>query len=386
MTEEIHDQDYSPGQNLFQEPGLLANMLQTLVRSALEEELTRYLGAQPYQRSDQRRGWRNGSKPRTMKTAVGELRFDVPQTRDAGFRTSVFERYQRSDKALVCAIQEMVVKGVSTREVADVLQEMAGFEVSAATVSRAMTELDQEIQAFFSRPLKDHEYPYLVVDARYEKIRIGGRIRSQAVLIVAGINDEGRREVLSLKVGDSESKECWGEVFADLKTRGIRGVEIIVSDAHLGIQAALQKHFQGAAWQRCKVHMMRELLAKVSYKSYNELAKDLRAVWGSEEKERCLEVAEEVAVKWETKAPAMARALRSGVEATLEVWSLPERLRRKLNSTNMLERVMQEIKKRSRKVRIFPNESSCRRLVGAILMELDEKWQCETRYLTLERS
>ncbi len=284
MTESIQDQDFSTGQNLFQEPGLLAGMLQTMVRNALEEELSRYLGAESYERNDKRRGWRNGTKPRTMKTAVGELRFDVPQTRDSGFRTSLFERYQKSDKALISAMQEMVVKGVSTREVGDVLQEMAGFEVSAATVSRAMAELDQEIESFFSRPLKECEYPYLIVDARYEKIRVGGRIRSQAVLIVAGINDQGRREVLSLKVGDSESKECWGEVFSDLKARGVRGVEIIISDAHLGIQAAVSKHFQGVGWQRCKVHLMRELLAKVSYKSYKELAADLRGIWSSSEK------------------------------------------------------------------------------------------------------
>ncbi len=385
MTESIQDQDFPTGQNLFQEPGLLAGMLQTMVRNALEEELSRYLCAESYERNDKRRGWRNGTKPRTMKTAVGELRFDVPQTRDSGFRTSLFERYQKSDKALISALQEMVVKGVSTREVGDVLQEMAGFEVSAATVSRAMAELDQEIESFFSRPLKECEYPYLIVDARYEKIRVGGRIRSQAVLIVAGINDQGRREVLSLKVGDSESKECWGEVFSDLKARGVRGVEIIISDAHLGIQAAVSKHFQGVGWQRCKVHLMRELLAKVSYKSYKDLAADLRGIWSSSEKGQCLEAAEEVAVKWEIKAPAMAKALRAGVEATLEVWALPERIRRKLNSTNMLERVMQEVKKRSRKVRIFPNESSCRRLVGAVLMELDEKWACEKRYLIMEQ-
>lgn len=385
MTDSIQDQDFSTGQNLFGEPGLLAGMLQIAVRNALEEELSRYLGAESYERNDKRRGWRNGTKPRTMKTGVGELRFEVPQTRDGGFRTSLFERYQKSDKALVSALQEMVVKGVSTREVGDVLQEMAGFEVSAATVSRAMAELDQEIESFFSRPLKECEYPYLIVDARYEKIRVGGRIRSQAVLIVAGVNDQGRREILSLKVGDSESKECWGEVFSDLKARGVRGVEIIISDAHLGIQAAVSKHFQGVGWQRCKVHLMRELLAKVSYKSYKELAADLRGIWSSAEKAQCLAAAEEVAAKWENKAPAMAKALRAGVEATLEVWALPERLRRKLNSTNMLERVMQEVKKRSRKVRIFPNESACRRLVGAVLMELDEKWACEKRYLIMEQ-
>lgn len=375
---------------LFVEPGLLKELLGKMVRSVLEEEVAGFLGADPYERAPgRRRGHRNGTKPRTMRTAVGELSFDVPQVRPAPgrepFRTQVFERYQRSDKALLAAMQEMVVRGVSTREVSAVMEEMGGFEVSAATVSHTMKELDEEIKAFFSRPLSECEYPYLIVDARYEKVRRERRVVSQAVLVVAGIRDDGRREVLALKVGDSESADTWGEVFSDLKRRGIRGVQLIVSDAHRGIQAAIAKHFQGVAWQRCKVHLMREMLSKVCWRDYKELAADLRSIYASEEQEQCLATAEEVAQKWEKRAPKMAAALRAGVEATLTVWTLPRKLRRRLNSTNMLERVMKEIKKRSRKVGSFPNETACWRLVGAVLVEMQDRWDTEpTPYLTLD--
>lgn len=253
MTRENLEQNFLAGQNLFLEPGLLGSMIERLVQNALEEQLSQFLGAQPYERNERRAGWRNGHKPRTMKTAVGQLNFRVPQTRVPGFQPTVFERYQRSDKALIGAIQEMVIKGVSTREVAAVMEEMAGFEVSGATVSRAMSELDEEIRTFFERPLKERKYPYLVVDARYEKIRVNGKIRNHAVLIVAGINDEGRREILSLHVGDSESAESWGEVFSALKARGVRGVEIVISDAHAGIQAAFSGIFRewGGSGARC---------------------------------------------------------------------------------------------------------------------------------------
>ena len=362
-------------------------MLRKLVEAALEEELSRHLGAGPYERSDERRGWRNGSKPRTMKTGIGDLRFAMPQCRDGGFRTSLFDRYQRSDRALVAAIQEMVVKGVSTREVSAVLEELAGFEVSAATVSRAMAELDSELERFFNRRLDDRRYPFLVIDARYEKVRTGpapGRVTSQAVLVVAGINDDGRREVLALAMGDSESAATWGEVFLSLKSRGLSGVQLVVSDAHGGIRAALARHFQGVAWQRCRVHMMRELMNKVSWRDMKELMKDLRAIYASEDRQRCVAVAEEVAAKWESRASKMVRALREGIEDTLTVCSLAPRLQRKFHSTNMLERIMQEIKKRSRKVRIFPNENSCRRLIGAVLLELDERWASEVRYVNLD--
>lgn len=372
---------------LFMEPGLLLEMIETLVQRTLEEEVERYLGAGYYERSADRRGRRNGTKPRSMKTALGELQLELPQVREGGFRTQVFERYQRSDKALVAAMQEMVVQGVSTRDVSAVMEELGGFEVSAATVSRAMAELDEQIGAFFSRKLTECEYPYLIIDARYEKVRKNGRVVSQAVLVAAGIRDDGRRELLSLRLGDSESLATWGELFSDLKARGIGGVELIVSDAHGGIIAAIGKHFQGVAWQRCKVHLMREMLSKVSWKDWRELARDLRSIYTSEETSQCLLVAEEVAAKWEKRAPAMSRALEAGVEATLTVKGLLDPVtQRRLNSTNMLERTMKEIKKRTRKVGSFPNGDSCRRLVGAILLEMQDKWDGEqTRYVVVRK-
>lgn len=362
-------------------------MIETFVRAVLEEELTRHLGAGHYERSQERRGHRNGTKPRTMKSPFGELHFEVPQVREGGFNTQVFERFQRSDKALVSSMQEMVVKGVSTRGVSDILEKMGGFEVSAATVSRAMGELDEQIAKFFSRPLTE-PYRYLVIDARYEKVRgASGRVKSQAVLIVAGIKEDGRRELLSLATGDSESLDTWGGVFLDLKKRGLAGVEMIVSDAHSGIRAAIQKHFQGTTWQRCRVHFMRELLAKVSYKDYKALSKDLRAIYASDERGQCLAVALEIAGKWQARAAKMSTALLAGIEDTLTAWSLPRTARRKLNSTNMMERLMKTIKQRTRQIGSFPNEAACIRLIGAVLLEKQDAWDTEPhRYIVIEQN
>ena len=386
-TQQSRTQGRDVGQGLFVEPGMLAEVVRLAVQAALEEQVAAHVGAEPYERSGERSGHRNGYKPRRMQTGVGAVEFQVPQVREGGFRPTVFERFQRSDKALVAAMQEMVVRGVSTRRVGAVLEEMAGFEVSAATVSRAMAELDEQIRAFRERPLGECEWPYLIIDARYEKIRnAAGKVLKQAVLVVAGINDEGRREILAYAVADSESQTTWGEVFADLKRRGLAGVELVVSDAHKGIQAALGRHFQGVAWQRCRVHLMREMLNKAGWRDYKELAADLRAIFVSEEPQRCLDVAEEMAEKWRKRAPKMSVALLEGIEDCLTVQRWPNELRRRLHSTNMLERLMRTLKERTRKVLIFPNEASCERLVGALLMETQEQWQTEDqRYLNLDR-
>jgi putative transposase len=357
----------------------LKQMIEILVRQVLEVELENFIGAGFYERSDRRQGHRNGTKPRTMKTRIGDLHFEVPQVREGGFYPSAFERYQRSEKAMICTIQEMVVQGVSTRDVKKVMEEMGGFEVSAATVSRAMAELDEEIHRFRTRRFIEHEYPYLIVDARYEKARREGHVRPAAVLIVAGIMDEGRREILGYYAGDSESEATWGAVFRDLKDRGLRGVQMVVSDAHKGIRAGLAKHFQGVLWQRCQVHLMREMLKKTARKDYKDLAADLRAIFVSEEKAQCLRVAEETAQKWEKRYPSMARALREGVEDCLAVLAVPADHRKRLRTTNMLECVMREMRRRTRVVNIFPNEASCVRLFGSLLIELNEQWLIEKR-------
>lgn len=380
-------QEVVESQRLFVDENSLARMIEISIRNVLEAELTEHLGAQRYERSDERRGQRNGTKPRTMNSRLGKLHFQVPQSRDSSFSPSVFDRYQRSERALVAAMQEMMVQGVSTRRVGEVLEKMAGFTVSPATVSRSMAELDEEIERFRNRPLTEFTYPYLVIDARYEKIRTNKHVVSQAVLVVAGITDAGQREILGLWVDNSESEEAWGKVFKELRSRGLRGVELVVSDAHSGIRAALARHFQGVAWQRCQIHLMRELIKKVSWRDDKELSKDLRAIFVSESRETCLAVAEEVAAKWEKKAPELAKALRAGIEDCLTVQEMPSEIRRRLRSTNMLERLMRSLKQRSQVVSIFPNAASCQRLLGAILLDIHEDWTSAEakRYLNFDR-
>lgn len=379
-------QDAPLGQGLFVEPGLLARLIEQSVQTVLAAQLEQHLQAAPYQRTAARRSYRNGTKPRTLKTAVGALAFQVPQTRD-GWRPSVFERYQRSDKALIAAMQEMVVQGVSTRKVGAVLEAMAGFELSPATVSRASAQLDEEIERFRSRPLDECAWPYLVIDARYEKVRKGGRVVSQAVLVVAGISDQGRRAILGWAVGDSEAEAVWGELLLSLKRRGLSGVELVTSDAHGGIRKALSRHLQGVAWQRCRVHLMRELLRKVGWKDYKELAADLKAIFQPESAAGCRAVAREVGEKWQGRAPRMVRMLEEALEDCLTVQALARNIRRRLHSTNLLERLNRELKRRTRVVSIFPGVESLDRLIGALLIETDEAWQNEPqRYLVLEEA
>jgi len=372
-------------EGLFVTPDVLKELVQIAVQHALQAQVEHHLGAQPYERTEERKGHRNGAKPRTMKTRVGQLEFQVPQVRQGGFHPTLFERYQRTEKALLITLQEMFVKGVSTREVNDVIEAMGGFEVSAGLVSRAAAELDEQVRRWRERSLEGHEYPYLILDARYEKVRRSGRIESTAVLVVCGIDEEGRREVLGYWLGDSESEASWGDAFRELKDRGLQGAVLVISDAHQGIRKALAKHFQGVCWQRCQVHLMRELLNKAAWQHRDELARDLKAIYASQEREVCLEAAEAVAVKWEGQLPKMSRALREGVEDTLSVLAFPVEHQRRLRTTNMIERQMREFRKRTRKVSIFPNEGSALRLFGAMMLELNDQWLGEQkRYLNMD--
>lgn len=367
-------------------PDALREMVQAMVQEVLYEEVQAHVGAERHARTQERRGYRNGYKPRTYKTRVGELDLQVPQVRGmTPYHPSVFARYERSERAVFVACAQMYFLGVSTRKVASVLEAMAGFEVSATTVSRVAQELDEQIQVFKSRDLSGQAYRYLVIDGRYEKVRRQGRVVSTALLVVAGIREDGRREILTWAVGDSESEETWGAVFRELKQRGLRGVELLVSDAHSGIQAAARKHLQGVAWQRCRVHFIRELLNKVSYKDFKALAADLKAVFKPTDKATCRLAASEVVERWAKKAPKMVAALEAGLEDCLSVLDLPESHRRRLHSTNLMERLMEELKRRTRVVGIFPDGDSLNRLAGAVLMEVDDRWQGEPcRYVVFD--
>jgi putative transposase len=297
----------------------------------------------------------------------------------------MFARWQRSERALLVACGEMYFQGVSTRNVQNVLQEMCGLDVSSMTVSRVAAELDEKLTAFRVRRLDHTVWVYLMLDARYEKVRVDGKVVSQAVLTVVGFTIEGRREVLDWRVCDSESEQSWGEVFRSLKDRGLKGLQAIVSDAHRGIRAAIQRHFQGVAWQRCRVHYKREMGRKVSYRKLKELNRELAVVFAADSKSECLVRGQEMAGRWEKSSPEVAAMLREGLEDCLTVESLPEDHRRRLRSTNLLENMMKRLKKRTKVVGVFPNRASCDRLVGAQLMELHEQWLTETKaYFNME--
>lgn len=365
---------------VFKQQDGLKRFMEVMCQQLMSQEVQEQLGVQFHERSDQRRGYRNGTKPRKLLTRIGQLELEVPQVRGCEpYHPSLFNKWQRSERALLTACAEMYFQGVSTRNVRKVLEVMCDGEVSATTVSRVAAELDEKLAAFIARRLEHAEWSYLMIDARYEKVRVEGRIVSQAVLVVVGFTREGRREVLHWAVCDSESEQCWGDVFKSLKDRGVKSVKAVISDAHRGIRAALNRHFQGVMWQRCRVHFKREMGRKVSYKQLKELMADLAAVYTPWERSECLRRGQEMADKWAKRCPAVATMLQEGLEDTLSVLALPQSHRRKLASTNLLENIMRRLKKRTRVVCIFPSRASCERLIGSQLLELHETWQAESK-------
>ena len=373
-------------QEVFAQPEGAKRLLEYLLNQAMQAEVADHVKAGPHERSVSRRGYRNGFKPRRLNTRVGVLELDVPQVRACEpYHPSMFAKWQRSERALLVACAEMYFQGVSTRNVRQVLEAMCDGDLSSATVSRVAQELDEKLLRFRHRRLEATAYPYLHIDARYEKVRVDGRVVSQAVLVAVGFTSEGTREVLDWRVGDSESEATWGDLFRALKDRGLTGLRLVTSDAHKGILAAMGRHFQGVSWQRCRVHFKRELGKKVSYKVQKELMADLVVVFAPSEREECLRRGEEMACKWESRYPSVAEMLREGLEDCLTVLSFPEHHRKRLRSTNMLENLMRRLKKRSRVVGVFPSRSSCDRLLGAQLIEVHEAWSLEeAAYFNME--
>jgi len=359
-------------------------LLQGLLQRLLEEEMTAHLGAEPYERTAERRGRRNGYKPRTLKTRVGKMELLVPKDREGRFRTELFARYQRSEKALVLALVQMYLQGVSTRRVKRIAQELCGLEVSRSQVSALTAGLQAEVDAWRGRPL-EVAYPYLVIDARYEKVRRRRHVVSQAVLTVVGVSAEGYREILGTYLGDSESEATWGEVFKDLKARGLAGVVYVVSDDHAGLVSAVQRYFQGAVWQRCQVHVVRNLLGKVSMKDRAWVLQGWRKVRDAETLAEAQGHLAAVVEALAERYPKVAAWLEEAGEEASAVYALPKAHRKQMRSTNMLERWHQEVKRRTRVVRIFPDGPSCLRLVTALSMETSEEWQGR-RYLAMEAS
>lgn len=366
---------------------MFLEMLRMMAQSVMHEEIEHHLGASMHERTANRRGHRNGHKPRTLNTRMGKLELCVPQARGVEpYSPLFFAKWQRSERALLVACAEMYFMGVSTRKVKNVLREMGGFELSAATVSCVAQELDEKLTEFRARRLDQHEWPYVMVDACYVKVRKNGRVVSQAILVASGVNNAGRREILTWRPADVESEDTWTELLRELRHRGVSGVRYIISDGHQGIRAAVAKQYIGASWQRCWTHFMRNALAKVGHKYKDALAKELSGARKFDDVKICMDEAERVAERWEKQYPRVAKQIREQFEETLSVHSLPPAHRRRVYTTNIMERLMREIKRRTRVVGIFPNEASADRLIGAQMLERHETWCCERmRYLDMDR-
>ena len=370
---------------LLDDPSFLREIVERVVQQILEAEMSEHIGAAPYERTTERKGHRNGHKPRTLRTRVGTLNLLVPQDREGTFSTRLFSRYQRNEKALVLTLMEMYVEGVSTRKVKDITEELCGTSFSKSLVSSLAGQLDAELDGWRKRPLESKAHPYLFVDARYEKVRIDGRVVSQGVLIVSAVREDGMREILGVEVADTESEATYQELFRSLKRRGLSGVELVVSDDHEGLKAAVSRHFQGAAHQRCQVHYSRNLLGMVGASKRKELGADLRAIFAAPNREQAFRIASSVAERWRSKGnEKVACHIEEHIEECLTCLAFPEGHRRRIRTTNSLERLNQEIRRRTRVVRIFPNRQSCLRLVSALAVEVSEEWVTGRRYLDME--
>ena len=373
-------------QVLLDDPEFLRNIVQRALQQLLEAEITEHVGAAPYERTESRKGRRNGYKPRKLKTRVGTLELLVPQDREGTFSTQLFARYQRNEKALVLALMEMYVEGVSTRKVGEVTEELCGTSFSKSLISELAGSLDSELEVWRSRPLEAEAYPYLCVDARYEKVRVGSRIVSEGVLVVSAVRDDGYREILGVEVADTESEATYQELFRSLKARGLKGVQLVTSDDHKGLKSAIERHFQGASWQRCQVHYARNLLGMVGFGERKELAEGLRGVFAATSRELALRAAhEELADRWRRTHPKVAEHIEEHIEECLSCLAFPEAHRRRIRTTNGLGRFNQELKRRTRVVRIFPNRGACLRLVSALAVEQSEEWVTGRRYLDMEQ-
>ncbi len=363
------------------------DLLKALVKEALDQvlqtEMAEFLGAAPGERTERRNGYRAGYYSRGLVTRIGKIELRVPRDRNGEFSTSLFERFQRSEKALVSALAEMYIQGVSTRKVKAITEELCGHSFSASAISTINSGLDEALTKFARRRLTE-EYPYLILDARYEKVREDGVIQSQAVLIGIGINWEGQRQVLGVELANRESQSSWREFLIGLKQRGLRGVEFVVSDDHAGLKKAIAEIVPEAAWQRCYVHFLRNALDYLPRKADDDCLQELRWLY---DRRNLAEAQRDLAAwleRWQKKYPKLTDWVEDNIGSTLTFYRLPRLHHRHLKSTNMLERLNEEIRRRTRVVRIFPNLPSCLRLVRALCAETHEAWLEDNRYLNMD--
>lgn len=379
-----HQNDYNLSAGTIEEitrNGLDAvpELMRVLLNNIMQVERSRYLQAGEYERTADRKGHANGYKPKTVRTRLGEITFAVPQVREGGFYPSALEKGLRSERALVTTLAEMYVQGVSTRKVKAITEELCGIEVSAMQVSRAAAQLDAVLQEWRERRLG--EITYLYVDARYEKVREAGQVRDAAVLVASGITPAGERQVLGVSVSLSEHETHWKAFLHGLKDRGLKGVQLVISDDHAGLGAARRAVLGSVPWQRCQFHLQQNAGAYVPKQAMRmEVAADIRSMFNAPDRKTAEAFLMAAIQKYAVSAPKLSAWLEENLAEGFTVFDFPLEHRRLIRTTNSLERINKEIRRRTRVVGVFPNEASCLRLVSALLMETSEEWQIGKRY------
>jgi putative transposase len=375
-----HQNDYTFSEDLV-EKGLEAvpEMMRVLINQAMQVERSKYLQADEYERTEERKGHANGYKPKTVRTRMGEITFSVPQVREGGFYPSALEKGLRSERALTITLAEMYVQGVSTRRVKAITEQLCGVEISATQVSRATAQLDEVLQEWRERPLG--EIVYLYVDARYEKVREAGQVRDAAVLVASGITPEGERQILGVSVSLSEHETHWKAFLKSLKDRGLNGMKLVISDDHEGLGAARRAVFGSIPWQRCQFHLQQNAGAYLPKQHMRlEVAADIRSMFNAPDRKTAEELLQAAIQKYAVSAPRLSAWLEDNLSEGFSVFDFPLEHRRTIRTTNSLERINKEIRRRTRVVGVFPNEASCLRLVSALLMEISEEWQIGKHY------
>lgn len=360
----------------------IGKALQILMNTAMRLERQKYLNASDYERTEGRQGYANGYKPKTVKTRVGEVELRVPQTRDGGFFPSCLTKGLRSERAVTIALAEMYVQGVATRKVKDIVEEMCGFDVSASTVSRASAELDQTLDAWRKRPLGS--FPFLLLDAMYIKVREDGLVRDMALLSAMGIDEHGKKTVLGIHLGLSEADVNWRAFLETLVERGIKGVKLVVSDDHAGLGAARKAVLPSIPWQRCQFHLQRNAQAYITKADLkSDVAADIRAIFNARDDAEAERLVRETVVKYQKSQAKLSAWMDQNIREGLTVFALPKPLRKRLRTSNAIERLNEEIRRRVKVIPSFPNSASCLRLTTAVAMEVSEDWESGRRYVTM---
>ena len=363
---------------------LLKNIVKNALQEILEGEMNEIIGAEKSQRSSSRVSYRSGYYTRNLVTRVGQIELRVPQDRNGLFCTEIFNRYQRSEKALVSSLMEMYVQGVSTRKVKKITEELCGYKFSASTISNINKNLDEKLTSFSKRRLES-EFPYIILDANYKKVRENSIVKSQAILTAIGVNWDGNREILGIELSNRESKSSWKDFLVGLKERGLKGVEFVVSDNHTGLKSAISEVFTNAIWQKCYVHFLRNTLDYLPRKKViDDVLVELRWIYERSDIKEARSSLKNWLLKWQKKYSRLCDFVEENIEETLSFYHLPRQHHKNMKSSNVVERLNEEFKRRAFVIRIFPNRESCLRLIRAVAIEVQESWIERPRYINMD--